>query len=193
MTKPEEAEILSVDTLSENWHPLRLYTFARRRRDGTSETLKREVYHNGPGAAVLPFDPGRSTVLLTRQFRLPAQVNGDAPRLIEVCAGNVEHGDDPQETVRKEAEQELGYRLRALRRVFALYTSPGASAEVLHFFLADYDPGERSGAGGGVREEGEEIEILELPLDRAWTMVRSGGIRDAKTVLLLLQLMLERR
>jgi nudix-type nucleoside diphosphatase (YffH/AdpP family) len=183
-------EIRKVETLSEHWYPLRKYTLAYPRRDGTRQTIEREVYFNGPGAAVLLFDPGRQTVLLIRQFRLASQVNGEAGWLIEACAGFVEAGDDPRETARKEAGQETGYRLRNLRNVFELYMSPGASAEKLHLFVAEYDPGERSGTGGGRREEGEDIEIIELPLSRAWAMVKSGEIVDAKTVLLLQHLML---
>jgi len=159
---------------------------------GTWQRLRREVYFNGPGVAVLPFDPRRSTVLLTRQFRLPAYVNGDEPRLIEACAGNIEPGNDPAETVRKEAEQETGYRLRDLRKVMEVYTSPGASAEKLHLYVSSYDPADRAGEGGGVREEGEEIELLELPLARAWRMVEDGEIADAKTVLLLQHALLAR-
>lgn len=186
------AEIRQVETLAENWNALRKYTLEYRRRDGTRQTLTREIYFNGPGVAVLPFDPGRETVILIRQFRLPAQVNGDAPFLVEAPAGNIEGGDSPAETARKEAEQETGYRLRDLRPIFSLYTSPGTSAEKLHFFLAEYDPAERCGPGGGLREEGEEIAILELPLSRAWEMVRQGEIADAKTVLLLQHLLLLR-
>lgn len=186
----DEVEIRAVETLSENHFPLRKYTLALRRRDGARQELQREVYGIGHGAVVLPFDPRRSTVLLTRQFRLPAQVNGDPPRLVEACAGNVEAGDDPAETARKEAEQEMGCGLRDLREVFVLYTSPGVTAEKLHFFTAEYDPGGRSGGGGGLREEGEDIEVLELPLAEAWAMVGRGAIVDAKTVLLLQHLLL---
>jgi nudix-type nucleoside diphosphatase (YffH/AdpP family) len=188
----DDVEIRAVETLSENHYPLRKYSFAYRRRDGVRQELRREVYAIGHGAVVLPFDPRRSTVLLTRQFRLPAQVNGDEPWLVEACAGNVEEGDDPAETARKEAEQEMGCGLRGLREVLALYVSPGATAEKLHFFTAEYDPGGRSGGGGGLREEGEDIEILELPLAEAWAMVGRGEIVDAKTVLLLQHLLLAR-
>jgi nudix-type nucleoside diphosphatase (YffH/AdpP family) len=120
-------------------------------------------------------------------------VNGDEPRLIEACAGNIEPGDDAAETARKEAEQEMGCRLRDLREVFTLYMSPGVTAEKLHHFTAEYDPGGRSGEGGGLREEGEDIEVLELPLAEAWAMVGRGEIVDAKTVLLLQHLLLARR
>ena len=182
--------VRSVETLSEKRFPLLEYAFEYRRRDGGSQDLRREVYRIGHGAAVLPLDPRRSTVLLTRQFRLPAHVNGDRPWLVEACAGNVEAGDDPAETARKEAEQEMGCALQGLREVFTLYMSPGATAEKLHLFTAEYGPGERSGAGGGLPEEGEEIEVLELPLAEAWAMVGRGEIVDAKTVLLLQHLLL---
>ncbi|MBD0272194.1 MAG: NUDIX domain-containing protein [Acetobacteraceae bacterium] len=188
----DEVEIRSVETLSDNHFPFRMYGFAQRRRDGGRQELRREVYVIGPSAVVLPFDPRRSTVLLTRQFRLPAHLNGDAPRLVEACAGNVEGGDGPAETARKEAEQEMGCALRRPREVFALYMSPGVTTERLHFFTAEYDPEARSGKGGGLREEGEDIEVLELPLAEAWAMVGRGEIADAKTVLLLQHLMLTR-
>jgi nudix-type nucleoside diphosphatase (YffH/AdpP family) len=186
------AEAVRVETLSENWNPLRRYSLRYRRRDGTTQTLEREVYFSGPGAAVLPFHAGPGTVLLTRQFRAPPFANGDDPWLIEVPAGNVEEGDDPAETVRKEVEQETGYELTDVRPVHTLYVSPGSSAEKLHLFAACYDPARRSGRGGGLREEGEEIEILQLPLAEAWAMVGRGEIVDAKTVLLLQHIMLVR-
>jgi nudix-type nucleoside diphosphatase (YffH/AdpP family) len=187
-----DVEIQSVETLSGNLHPLRRYSFAYRRRDGARQELRREVYGIGDCVAVLPFDPRRDTVLLTRQFRFPAQVNGDAPRMIEACAGMVEGDDDPPGAVRKEAQQEMGCGLRELRELFTLYMSPGATTEKLHFFTAEYDPGERSGGGGGLHEEGEDIEVLELPLAEAWAMVGRGEIVDSKTVLLLQHLLLAR-
>ena len=183
--RDDQIHILNRETLSENWYQLERVTFDYPRRDGSHQTLQREVYHNGPGAGVLPFDPDRGTVLLVRQFRVAAALNADPGRLIEACAGNIEDGDDPAETVRKEAEQELGYRLRELHKVFALYMSPGATAEKLHLFVGAYSPADRIGPGGGERAEGEETEILELRLPKAWDMVQSGEIVDAKTVLLL--------
>jgi len=172
-------------TLSLNWFTLEKVTFDQTRDDGSRQTLEREVYHNGPGAAVLPIDRERGTVLLVRQLRIPAFVNGDDPMLIEVCAGMLEKGDDPAETVRKEAEQELGYRLREISQVFELYMSPGASAEKLSLFVAAYRPEDRISTGGGVVSEGESIQRLELTLEQAWGMVSAGQIVDAKTVLLL--------
>ena len=177
--------VRSRETLSENWYKLEKVTFDQVSGDGSRQTLAREVYHNGPGAAVLPIDRARGMVLLVRQLRIPAYLNGDNPMLVEACAGMVEPGDSPAETVRKEAEQEMGYRLHGVRKVFELYMSPGASAEKLHLFVAGYGPGDRVGTGGGVPGEGERIELLELPLARAWEMVAAGEINDAKTVLLL--------
>jgi nudix-type nucleoside diphosphatase (YffH/AdpP family) len=173
------------ETLSANWFTLEKVTFDQRRHGGSQQTLEREVYHNGPGAAVLPIDAARGTVLLVRQLRIPAYVNGDGPMLIEACAGMVEKGKDPAETVRAEAQQEMGFRLHDLRKVFELYPSPGASAEKLHLFLASYAPGDRIGTGGGLVGEGEQIELLEMPLSQAWEMVETGQIIDAKTVILL--------
>jgi nudix-type nucleoside diphosphatase (YffH/AdpP family) len=178
-------QIRKRETLSDNWFKLEKVAFDQRREDGSCQTLEREVYWNGPGAAVLPIDFERGTVLLVRQLRIPAHLNGDGPTLTEVCAGMVEEGDDPAETVRKEAEQEMGYRLRGLRKVFELYMSPGASAEKLHLFVAEYGPGDRIGAGGGLAGEGERIQLLELSLTQAWDMVTAGQIIDAKAVLLL--------
>ena len=173
------------EVLSDDWYKLEKISFEQTGQGGQPETQEREVYHNGPGAAVLPIDRARGTVLLVRQLRIPALVNGDGPMLVEACAGMVDEGDEPVETVRKEAEQEMGYRLRSIRELFTLYMSPGSSAEKLHLFAADYDPGDKVGAGGGEAGEGERIDVLELPLARAWDMVITGEIIDAKTVILL--------
>ena len=179
------------ETLSENWFRLERVTFDQRRKDGSYQTLDREVYHNGPGSAVLPIDRTRGTVLLVRQIRIPAHVNGDDPMVIELCAGIVDKGDRPIDTIRKEAEQEMGYRLRNIRQVFELYMSPGASAEKLHLFTAEYTPDDHTGAGGGLPAEGEQIEVIELSLADAWDMVTSGRINDAKTVMMLQHARLE--
>lgn len=179
-------------TLSDNHYRLESVRFDQTGRDGATQTLDREIYHNATGAAVLPIDAARDTVLLVRQFRLPAYLLSGDTALIEACAGVIDNDDDPADTVRREAEEELGYRIRNVTSQFALYTSPGACTETLHLFLADYTPADRIGAGGGLAGEGERIEILECPLDVAWAMVASGEIRDAKTVLLLQQARLQR-
>jgi nudix-type nucleoside diphosphatase (YffH/AdpP family) len=183
--------ISRIETVSEGHFPLRRVTFDQVRRNGAHQELRREVYCIGEGAAVLPVDHHRGTVLLVRQIRISARLNGDTPLLIEACAGNVEDGEEPVETARKEAREEMGCVVHNLREIFSLYVSPGATTERAHLFLAEYDAQMRTSQGGGVPEEGEEIEPLELPLDRAWAMVQSGEIADAKTVLLLQHLRLD--
>lgn len=185
-----EVEIEAMETLAEGWRPLRRYRLRQRRRDGTEQMLVRDLYAMGTAAAVLPHDPRRGTVLLIRQFRLPALLGGDGPRLVEACAGIVEPGETPEATIRKEARQEMGCELHDLRAVMAVYSSPGVVAEKVHLFTATYDPASR-GAGGGLPEEGEEIEVLELPLAEAWAMALRGAIVDAKTILLLQHLRLQ--
>lgn len=189
----DEVEIESVEVLGQGWRALRQYRLRQRRRDGTTQRLVREVYEMGPAVSVLPQDPDRGTVLLIRQFRLPALVNGDGPRLVESCAGVLEPGEEPAEAIRKEARQELGTELRDLREIMVAYASPGVVGEKVHLFSATYDPSLRTGKGGGLAEEGEEIEVLELPLAEAWAMVERGEITDMKTAILLQHLLLQGR
>ncbi len=172
-------------TLSDGRFRLETVTFDQAAADGSTQTLDREVYHGGAGAAVLPVDRKAGTVLLVRQFRIPAYLQGGEASLLEACAGLVDGGDEPADTVRKEAGQEMGCRLHDVRRVCTVYTSPGTSTETLHLFSASYGPDDRVGDGGGLPAEGERIAVLELPLDRALDMVERGEIRDAKTVILL--------
>jgi nudix-type nucleoside diphosphatase (YffH/AdpP family) len=186
----DRVRIGSVERLSENRYPLDKVRLTYRRQDGSTQELTREVYHNGLGAAVLPFDPARGTVLLVRQFRLPAHLSGEAGWIIESLAGTIEEGQSPEETARAEAQQEAGYRLRRLEEAFVVYASPGVCTERMHLFTAEYGPEDHCGRGGGLRDEGEEIEVLEVPLAEAWAMVGRREIADAKTVLLLQNLML---
>ena len=176
--------IEKVEILSQRWARLTQYTIRYRRRDGRSETLLREVHDHGHGAAVLPYDRARGTVLLVRQFRLPAYLSGGDGMLIEACAGLLD-GGDPEACARREAEEELGYRVGNLRQVASTFMSPGAITERLTMFLADYGVSSRIGAGGGHAHEGEDIDVLELHLADAWQMVLDGRIADAKTVMLL--------
>ncbi len=170
--------------LADDWATLTRYTLDYRRRDGRHETQVRQVYDRGNGAAILPVDPDRGTVLLVRQFRLPIYLETGSGFLIEVCAGL---NDDlaPEESIRKEAEEELGYRVRDVRRVLDIHMSPGSVSERLSLFMATYGPVDRLSAGGGSEDEGEDIEVLELPLDEALAMIGTGVISDAKTVILL--------
>jgi|UPI0004B5F81D nudix-type nucleoside diphosphatase (YffH/AdpP family) len=188
----QDAPILirSVEVLSDDWAILKKFTFDYRRRDGSLERQVRQTYDRGHGAVILPYDPERGTVLLVRQFRLPAYVSGHPEPLIEACAGLLDK-DDPETCIRREAQEELGYRLRDIEPVFHVFMSPGSVTERLMFFIARYSPGDRIGRGGGDRHEGEDIEVLEIPLAEALGMIGKGEIVDGKTIMLLQHLTLK--
>lgn len=185
----DRIRIRSQEILSDDWAILKKTTFDYRRRDGVWETQVRQTYDRGDGAAILPFDPDRGTVLLVRQFRWPAFVTGHKEPLIEVCAGLLDK-DDPETCIRKEAEEELGYRLNGVKLVFTPYMSPGSVTERLWLFAARYTPADRISEGGGAPDEGEDIEVLEMPVDDALAAILDGRIIDAKTILLLQHLKL---
>ena len=176
---------ISVRVLADDWYVLRKASFERRGRDGIWRRQEREAYDRGNGAAILLHDPVRRTVLLTRQFRWPAYANGHPDgMLLEVCAGLLD-ADDPESAIRREAKEETGVEVDGLRALFTAYMSPGSVTERLHFFYATYSPEQRLAPGGGVAAEGEELEVLELPVAEALRMVAAGEILDAKTIMLL--------
>jgi GDP-mannose pyrophosphatase NudK len=176
-------EILDTKVLSANWYVLRKVTYRIQKANGTWETHSREAYDRGNGATVLLCDRTRRTVLLTRQFRLPTFVNGNASgMLIETCAGLLD-ADEPERAIRRELKEETGYEVGEVCKVFEAYMSPGSVTEILYFFVAEYSPSQRTATGGGIDEE--DIEVLELDFERALGMLKSGEIRDAKTIMLL--------
>ena len=177
--------VRTVEVTSDGWHVLRRTTFEYRRSTGRWETQQRETYDRGNGAVVLPYDAERGCVLLIRQFRYPAYVN-DHPdgMLVEAAAGLLD-GDDPLTAVRRESAEELGVVLGELTHVLDAYMSPGSVTERLVFFMAEYSAADRIAEGGGLIAEGEDIEVLELPLEEALAMVGRGEIMDAKTIMLL--------
>jgi nudix-type nucleoside diphosphatase (YffH/AdpP family) len=181
--------ITSEEVLSDDWATLTKIVFDCRRRDGRWESQVRQVYDRGDGAVILPYDAARGTVLLVRQFRMPAYKNGHPEPLIEACAGLLD-ADDPETCIRKEAQEELGYRLDRVTRVFEAFMSPGSVSERLVFFVAPYGSGDRMGFGGGNPGEGEDIEVLEPTLEAALAMIAAGEIIDAKTIMLLQHLKL---
>ncbi|UKE42387.1 NUDIX domain-containing protein [Xanthomonas translucens pv. secalis] len=177
--------IRDIAVLSDNWYLLRKVSFDFQRNDGSWQTLSREAYDRGNGATILLYSRAKQTVLLTRQFRLPTLLNGNPDgMLIEACAGLLDQ-HDAQTCIRKETEEETGYRIENVRKVFEAFMSPGSVTERLYFFVGEYFDGDKLGAGGGVAAEGEEIEVLELTLDTALAMIESGAIADGKTIMLL--------
>lgn len=176
-------EVLKTEVLSDNWYVLRKVTFRLRKRDGSWEAQSREAYDRGNGATILLYDGARRTVVLTRQFRLPTYVNGNASgMLIEACAGLLDN-DSPETCIAREAFEETGYEVRNPRKVMQAYMSPGSVTEILHFFVAEYSHAQRRNDGGGVEEE--DIEVMELSFDEALRGIGSGEICDGKTIMLL--------
>ncbi|MBT8220445.1 MAG: GDP-mannose pyrophosphatase NudK [Bacteroidia bacterium] len=173
------------EILSDNWSVLKKYTYAYRNRAGDWETQQREVYDRGDGAAILLYNTNQNTVILTRQFRIPTYVNGnESGMMIEVCAGMLDE-DEPEVCIKKETEEETGYHIENVEKVFEAYMSPGAATEILHFFVAAYTADMKISAGGGKPREQEDIEVLEINFEEAYTMIQTGIITDAKTIMLL--------
>ncbi|MBF4471169.1 GDP-mannose pyrophosphatase NudK [Flavobacterium sp. HJJ] len=178
-------KIQKTELLSDNWYILNKVTVDYQKKDGTWDTQVREVYDRGNGAAILLYNKHKKTVILTRQFRLPSYMNGNKSGLmIEVCAGLLDE-DNPEACIIRETEEETGYRIQKVKKVFEAYMSPGAVTEILHYFIGEYDISMKVNEGGGLANEHEEIEVLEIPFDQAYVMIESGEIKDAKTIMLL--------
>jgi GDP-mannose pyrophosphatase NudK len=181
----EQIKIIKEELLSDNWYTLKKYTYEILKHDGVRQIQTREVYDRGNGAVILLYNQEFKTVILTRQFRLPSFVNGNRKGvLIEACAGLLDQ-DNPEEAIKRETEEETGYRIKDVRKIFDSYMSPGSVSEILYFFIAAYTPSMKVHAGGGIENEQEDIEVLEISFDRAYGMIASGEIRDAKTIMLL--------
>jgi len=171
--------------LSDNWYKLYKVNFERENSRGERINTSREAYDRGNGAAILPYDPLNKKIILTKQFRLPTYINGNKTgMLIEACAGLLDK-DDPVSCIKREVEEEVGYRLTEVTKIFEAYMSPGSVTEILYFFIAAYDPSMKINNGGGIDEEHEDIEVLELSFDKAYSMIYSGEIKDGKTIMLL--------
>jgi nudix-type nucleoside diphosphatase (YffH/AdpP family) len=184
MSVADRIRIKNERVLSQNHYPLKATTFEWRRSNGEWQTMQREAYDCGNGATILPYNLAQRTVVLVRQFRYPACVNGYDDLLIEAPAGLLDNAS-AELRIRAEAEEETGYRLGDIRKIFEAFMSPGAVTQKLDFFVAEYQPDMRVGSGGGLAEEGEDIEVLELPFDQALAMIGDGRIVDAKTIMLL--------
>jgi GDP-mannose pyrophosphatase NudK len=178
-----EIRIQKEEILSDNWYVLKKITFDYRKSDGSWETQTREAYDRGNGAVILLYNKEQKTVILTRQFRLPTYINGNQTGLmIEACAGLLD-ADQPDVAIKRETEEETGYKVKDVTKIFEAYMSPGSVTEILYFFTAEYSKKEKVNAGGGL--EDEDIEVLELPFEKAMAMIASGEIRDGKTIMLL--------
>lgn len=180
----DRVRIKKVEVLSNNWYVLRKITFDYLRRDGVWQSQSREIYDRGNGATILLYNRAKKTVILTRQFRFPAFVNEHDGILIETCAGLLDR-DEPLACIQRETGEETGYRIEHVQKVFEAFMSPGSVTERLYFFVGEYSDKDRVGNGGGVKSDGEDIEVLELSLNRALTMIDSGEIADGKTIMLL--------
>ena len=182
---PNRVKVQDVTLLSDSWYVLKKTTFDYLRNDGSWQRQSRETYDRGNGAVLLLFNASRNTVVLTRQFRFPTFVNGNAGgMMVEACAGQLD-GDDPETCIRREAMEETGFHIRNPRKLFEAYMSPGSVTEKLHFFAAEYEAGDRVAPGGGHEHEGEDIEVLELTLPDALQQMKTGAIQDGKTIMLL--------
>lgn len=184
-------QIEKTEILSDNWYFLKKITFNIRKKDGSFEQQSREAYDRGNGATILLYDKNNGNVILTRQFRLPTFINGnDNGMMIEACAGLLDN-DNPEDCIRRETEEETGYKISKVEKIFEAYMSPGSVTEILHFFIAEYSREMKIADGGGLDDEGENIEVLELSFDEALQMIDNGNIKDAKTIMLLQYLRLK--
>ena len=182
---PENVDILESEILSANWYTLKKITYKFTKQNGTHHTHIREVYDRGNGATILLYNQENKTVILTRQFRLPSFINGNpSGMLIEACAGLLDK-DNPEDCIKRETEEETGYLVKDVKKIFEAYMSPGSVTEILYFFIAAYTKSMKVHAGGGIEQEQEDIEVLEIPFDQAMQMINSGEIKDGKTIMLL--------
>lgn len=191
-SEQDTVRIIDAITLSDNWYILKKYVVDYLRRDGTCQRLEREVYDRGNGAVILLYNRQKNSVILIRQFRLPVYVNGHDGFLIEAAAGLLEE-QDPVSRIKAEAEEETGFRITDVEKVFEAFMSPGSVTEKLYFFIAEYQDNNRQSDGGGLPEEGEDVEVLEIPFPEALAAIRNGEIIDGKTIMLLQHLALSGR
>jgi GDP-mannose pyrophosphatase NudK len=186
-----EIKNIDIQILSNNWYTLNKVTFDFRKNNGTWERVSREAYDRGNGATILLYNPGRKTVVLTRQFRMPTYLNGNTDgMLIEACAGLLEE-DNSEDCIRRETEEETGFKIDKVQKIYEAYMSPGSVTEILHFFIAEYHKDMQVSAGGGLDTDHEDIQVLELDYTQALEMCKTGVIRDGKTIMLLQYLRLE--
>ena len=181
----DKIKILKTDILSDNWYTLKKVTYEYAKKDGTIKVQSREAYDRGNGATIILYNKASNNVILTRQFRLPTFINGNKSGfMIEACAGLLDK-DNPEDCIKRETEEETGYKVKEVHKIFEAYMSPGSVTEILYFFVAEYSQQMKVNEGGGAEHEEENIEVLELNFDQALGMIAAGEIKDAKTIMLL--------
>jgi nudix-type nucleoside diphosphatase (YffH/AdpP family) len=181
----EKIKVLDTEILSNNWYTLKKITYQFQKSNGEWQKQKREAYDRGNGATILLYNKEQKTVILTRQFRLPTYINGnETGMLIEACAGLLDK-DNPEDAIRRETEEETGYKVSHLEKIFEAYMSPGSVTELIYFFIAEYSSAMKMNEGGGIEHEQEDIEVLEISFDSAVEMIENGDIKDGKTIMLL--------
>lgn len=184
MTNPK-IKITKSEILSDNWYTLRKITYDYQNKEGKWETQYREAYDRGNGATILLYNKPNQTVILTRQLRIPTYLNGnETGMMIEACAGLLDT-DNAEDCIKRETEEETGYRVSEVRKIFEVYMSPGSVTEIIHFFIGEYSKDMKVNEGGGLEHEQENIEVLEMPFEKALQIIASGEIKDAKTIMLL--------
>jgi nudix-type nucleoside diphosphatase (YffH/AdpP family) len=183
-------KILRTEILSNNWYVLKKVTFNFLTKKGNWIEQSREAYDRGNGSTILLYNREKKTVILTQQFRMPTFINGnETGMMIEACAGLLDK-DNPEDCIRRETEEETGFKIRDIKKIFEAYMSPGSVTEILYFFTAEYSSNMKISEGGGVDED-ENIEVLEIPFAEAWNMIQTGEIKDGKTIMLLQHLKIE--
>jgi GDP-mannose pyrophosphatase NudK len=176
---------LETEILSDNWYTLKKISYEISKEDGSWSSQTREAYDRGNGATILLYNKEEKKIILTRQFRLPSYINGnESGMLIEACAGLLDD-NNPEDCIRKEVQEETGYDISHVEKIFEAYMSPGSVTEILYFFIGEYAKSMKTSEGGGLEDEQESIQVLELPFEQAIQMMTSGEIKDAKTIMLL--------
>ena len=185
-----KVKIISKEVLSSNWYTLRKITYEYLKNNGEWQMQSREAYDRGNGAAILLYNKTAQTVILTKQFRMATFINGnESGMMIEACAGLLDK-DNAEDCIKRETEEETGYKITEVKKIFEAYMSPGSVTEILYFFIAEYTKDMKVTDGGGIEQEQEDIEVLEIPFKKAIEMMQCGEIKDAKTIMLLQYLQL---
>ena len=187
----DSIKIINTEIICKSWHALKKVTFEYLQKDGSWQMQTREAYDRGNGAVILLYNKEQSTIILTEQFRMPTYINGnETGMMIEACAGLLDN-DNPEDAIKRETEEETGYKINDVRKVYEAYMSPGSVTEILYFFIAEYSKDMKVNEGGGVSHEQENIEVLEINFNDAMDMIGTGEIKDAKTIMLLQYLRLQ--